>query len=78
MMASARSVAPRAADYNADNQQAWGGFRPMTPDSRPRVGKTGISGLYVNTGHGMLGWTLACATAHNIAACVTGQDSGAT
>ncbi|PWG68847.1 hypothetical protein DF186_24610, partial [Enterococcus hirae] len=58
MMASARSVAPRAADYDATRQQAWGGFRPMTPDGRPRVGKTAINGLYVNTGHGMLGWTL--------------------
>ncbi len=78
MVESARSVAPHAADYEAPDQRAWGGFRPMTPDSRPRVGKTGIDGLYINTGHGILGWTLACAAAHDVALCVTGHDTGET
>jgi D-amino-acid dehydrogenase len=39
----------------------------MTPDSRPLVGPTRIPGLYLNTGHGMLGWTLACATGAAVA-----------
>jgi len=63
----ARRVAPHAADYDAAVAHAWGGFRPVTPDSRPRVGATKIQGLYLNTGHGVLGWTLACATANRLA-----------
>ena len=67
LMETAQYVAPSAADYLSDGYQAWGGFRPMTPDGRPRVGPTAISGLYINVGHGMLGWTLACATGYDIA-----------
>jgi D-amino-acid dehydrogenase len=64
---SAKTCAPRAADYSVSDQNHWGGFRPMTPDGRPRVGPSGIDGLYLNTGHGMLGWTLACASGHDVA-----------
>jgi D-amino-acid dehydrogenase len=66
MINIARSCAPLAADYSAVDRQQWGGFRPMTPDGRPRVGKTALEGLYLNTGHGMLGWTLACATGYDV------------
>lgn len=71
----ARRCAPLAADYAASDQQHWGGFRPMTPDGRPLVGPSGINGLYLNTGHGMLGWTLACASAHDVARAVAGQPT---
>jgi D-amino-acid dehydrogenase len=67
LVALARRVAPLAADYDAPDMQRWAGFRPMTPDGRPRVGPTAIGGLFLNTGHGMLGWTLACATGHDVA-----------
>jgi len=60
-------IAPRAADYDAPDAHEWGGFRPMTPNGRPRVGSTPVPGLFVNAGHGMLGWTLACASAHEAA-----------
>ncbi len=63
----ARQCAPSAADYAEVERHPWGGFRPMTPDGRPRVGPTTIKGLYLNCGHGMLGWTLACASAHDLA-----------
>lgn len=63
----ARDYAPLAADYEASEQAQWGGFRPMTPDGRPRVEQAGVEGLYLNTGHGMLGWTLACASGYDIA-----------
>jgi len=66
----ARRLAPLAADYDTDNTRHWGGFRPMTPNGQPRVGQTGVDGLFVNTGHGMLGWTLACATGHEAAQAV--------
>lgn len=38
----------------------WCGLRPMTPDGPPVLGSTPIEGLFVNTGHGTLGWTMAC------------------
>lgn len=36
------------------------GLRPMTPDGTPIVGRTSLKNLYLNTGHGTLGWTMAC------------------
>ncbi len=69
----ARRAAPAMADYEAADPGAWGGFRPMTPNGRPLVGATKVPGLFVNTGHGMLGWTLACASAHDAAIAVTGS-----
>ena len=63
----ARSVAPDAADYDQAEARRWGGFRAMTPNGLPFSGATHIPKLYANTGHGMLGWTLACATASTTA-----------
>ena len=40
----------------------------MTPNSQPLVGPSRIEGIHLNTGHGMLGWTLACATGFDVAA----------
>lgn len=74
LLQSARQLAPQAADYDADDAMVWGGFRPMTPDGRPQVGPTRIDGLYLNTGHGMLGWTLACATGFDAARAVAGRN----
>ena len=45
----------------------WAGLRPMTPDSTPIIGATPINGLYLNTGHGTYGWTLACGSARLLA-----------
>ena len=63
----AKRVAPDAAEYDSEDISAWGGFRPMTPSGQPLVGATGIRGLFLNTGHGMLGWTLACSTGYDAA-----------
>ncbi len=63
----AEKIAPLAANYKADQIQGWAGFRPMTPDGQPRVGPTSIQNLFLNTGHGMFGWTLACATGYDLA-----------
>ena len=38
----------------------WTGLRPMTPDSTPIIGKTKYKNLFLNTGHGTLGWTMSC------------------
>lgn len=45
----------------------WSGLRPMTPDSTPVVGRTPIKNLFLNTGHGTLGWTMACGSGQLLA-----------
>ena len=58
-----------------DTRQAsfWTGLRPMTPDSTPVVGATPLRNLFTNTGHGTLGWTMACGSASVIADLVSGK-----
>lgn len=51
----------------------WCGLRPMTPDGPPLVGESGIKGLYLNTGHGTLGWTMACGSGRLLADIVSGH-----
>ncbi|WP_430259140.1 D-amino acid dehydrogenase [Neorhizobium sp. IRS_2294] len=51
----------------------WSGLRPMTPDGTPVIGGTKISGLYLNTGHGTLGWTMSCGSARVISDLVSGK-----
>ena len=52
----------------------WTGLRPMTPDGTPLVGASGIPNLYLNTGHGTLGWTMACGSAQVLADQVIGRQ----
>jgi len=61
LIAAFKSVFPKAP--LPDRLNAWCGFRPMSADGMPIVGRTKVAGLFVNTGHGALGWTLACGTA---------------
>ncbi|ASY73861.1 FAD-dependent oxidoreductase [Sinorhizobium fredii] len=66
LLETARSIFPQAGDYSAD-VQAWTGLRPMTPNSQPIIGLTKVGGLYVNCGHGSLGWTLSMGAASRLA-----------
>lgn len=61
---------PSAADFK--DAQFWTGLRPMTPDSTPIVGASAYNNLFINTGHGTLGWTMACGSGQLIADLVTG------
>jgi D-amino-acid dehydrogenase len=54
----------------------WAGLRPMTPSMMPRVGRGSRAGVYYNTGHGHLGWTLSAATASMVCE-VIGQNLSA-
>ncbi|WP_312464722.1 FAD-dependent oxidoreductase, partial [Pantoea endophytica] len=45
----------------------------MTPDGTPIVGRTPLSNLYLNTGHGTLGWTMACGSGQLLADLISGQ-----
>jgi D-amino-acid dehydrogenase len=48
---------------NTADASFWTGLRPMTPDGTPIVGRTGLRNLFINTGHGTLGWTMSCGSA---------------
>lgn len=67
LLETARKTAPAIANFSVSSASEWGGFRPMTPDSRPLTGPSAIDGVHLNTGHGMLGWTLACVSGHDVA-----------
>ncbi|MES2988282.1 MAG: D-amino acid dehydrogenase [Pseudomonadota bacterium] len=58
-----------------DETGFWSGLRPMTPDGPPIIGRTPVSNLYLNTGHGTLGWTMACGSAAVIAAIISGEKA---
>lgn len=51
----------------------WTGLRPMTPDSTPIIGATRYPNLFLNTGHGTLGWTMACGSGKLISDLVLNQ-----
>lgn len=51
----------------------WTGLRPMTPDGPPVVGATSYKNLYLNTGHGTLGWTMACGSGRVLADQLSGR-----
>ena len=57
-----------------DNVQVWKGSRPMLPDGPPIVGASGISGVWLNLGHGASGWALACGSARVVADSINGKS----
>jgi len=63
---------PGAGD--ASKAQYWTGLRPATPTNLPCIGRTKIPNLFLNTGHGTLGWTLACGSARIVADLVSGRN----
>jgi D-amino-acid dehydrogenase len=71
----ARTAFPSASrtDYARDGLETWAGLRPATPRGTPVLGATRVPGLYLNVGQGALGWTLALACGHTLAACVAGR-----
>ena len=56
-----------------DRVVPWSGLRPMMPNMLPRVGRGRRPGVYYNTGHGHLGWTLSAATAQMVAQSISGD-----
>lgn len=53
--------------------EGWTGLRPMTPDGTPVIGPTRYDNLFLNTGHGTLGWTMSCGSARVVADLVMGR-----
>ncbi len=67
------SVADLFPGGNIRKASFWSGLRPMTPDGTPIIGPTNIDGLFLNTGHGTLGWTMSCGSARIICDIVSGR-----
>ena len=70
-------VYPNIYSKVKDDEEAemWFGFRPMSADGLPYIGESKVKGLYLNTGHGHLGWTLAMGSADLIADQITGVET---
>lgn len=68
----ARELFPGAADY--DNPVYWTGLRPATPSNVPLIGKSRYPNLFLNTGHGTLGWTEGPGSGRALADIVSGKQ----
>jgi D-amino-acid dehydrogenase len=62
--------------FDMDTARLWAGLRPVTPSGTPYLGRTRIPGLFINAGHGHLGWTLSCGSGKAVAAIVAAKDPG--
>ena len=67
----AREIFPEALDY--ERATFWAGLRPSTPSNVPLVGRTRYANLFLNTGHGTLGWTMACGSGRALADIISGR-----
>jgi len=67
----ARTLFPDGGDWS--QAEPWAGLRPVTPDSVPVLGATPLKNLWLNTGHGTLGWTMSCGSGRVIADLVSGR-----
>ena len=72
LVANARALFPGAGDY--DGADLWAGLRPLTPDSLPILGATPVANLFLNTGHGTMGWTMACGSGKLVADLMSGRQ----
>ncbi len=62
---------PKGGDVS--KAEGWTGLRPMTPDGTPVIGPTRYANLFLNTGHGTLGWTMSCGSGRAVADIVLGR-----
>lgn len=64
---------PKLPRHSIDAAVEWSGLRPMTTDGPPMVGRTKVGNLFINAGHGTLGWTMAVGSARLVEAMVEGR-----
>ncbi|MDE2431134.1 MAG: D-amino acid dehydrogenase [Burkholderiales bacterium] len=67
-----RELFPQACNY--DDPTYWTGLRPLTPSNVPYIGKTKYNNLFLNTGHGTLGWTMGAGSGRAIAEIISGKQ----
>ncbi|MBT6032498.1 MAG: D-amino acid dehydrogenase [Kordiimonadaceae bacterium] len=63
-----------AATVDRSEVKEWCGFRPLSVDGKPYIGKTPIENLFVNTGHGPLGWTMSMGSAKMLSDIISGEE----
>lgn len=73
MLAKAENLMPRAADFSSP--EYWAGLRPMTPTGLPIIGRSKWDNLWLNTGHGHMGWTMSCGSARLLADLIAQQPT---
>ena len=71
MLRNAAELLPNAADYS--RPAYWAGLRPLTPTGLPVISGTRFDNLWLNTGHGHMGWTMACGSARIVADQLAGR-----
>jgi D-amino-acid dehydrogenase len=71
MLKAARSLFPDAGNY--DRPEYWAGLRPMAPENLPFFGRGRLRNLWVDAGHGHMGWTWACGSARITADLIAGR-----
>jgi D-amino-acid dehydrogenase len=77
IVANATFTFPRMKDHlDLSKARIWAGLRPVSPTGTPIIGQTRIKGLWINAGHGHLGWTLSCGSGRVLSALVEGRDPG--
>jgi D-amino-acid dehydrogenase len=77
IIANASFTFPQMArHFDLSQSKVWAGLRPVTPSGTPIIGETRIPGLWINAGHGHLGWTLSCGSGRLIADLIDGRDPG--
>ena len=69
-----KRVYPECPEVSRDRVLAWAGLRPVCVDGVPLIGATKVPGVFLNTGHGHLGWTLAVGSGKALAHIMTGQE----
>jgi len=71
MIRLVKDLFPDGADF--DRPKYWACLRPMTPEGTPIVGRSRYENLWINTGHGHMGWTMSCGTAQALSDLVAGR-----
>jgi D-amino-acid dehydrogenase len=71
MIRLVKDLFPNGADF--DRPKYWACLRPMTPEGTPIVGRSRYENLWINTGHGHMGWTMSCGTAQALSDLVAGR-----
>jgi D-amino-acid dehydrogenase len=72
MLDAAKALFPQGGDY--DRASFWAGLRPMTPEGTPIFGRGRHRNLWLNTGHGHMGWTMSCGSARITADLIAGRE----
>jgi D-amino-acid dehydrogenase len=77
IIANASSTFPEMKPhFDIAKSKVWAGLRPVSPSGTPLIGQTRIRGLWINAGHGHLGWTLSCGSGRVLADLIDGRDPG--